>query len=158
MAKSRPAHSEAKGLVSKDPPIEFQADSLGYAIKRAQVRSYDVFFRVLGPDSISPARMTALSMIGDQDGISQSALAERLGIARASIVKVVDALEAAGLIERKSVPEDRRSYALSLTRIGRTQLIEYGRQVAEVEKALAVRLTESERRQLIELLGKVGRD
>lgn len=141
-----------------DGPLLDLQDSLGYAIKQAQVRAYAVFFRMLGPDTLTPARMTALSMIGTGKGINQSALAERLGITRASMVKVIDSLQDLGLILREEVPGDRRSYALVLTPKGRQELKRYARKVAEIEKAYSARLTPAERRQLMQLLQKVGID
>ena len=95
--------------------LDLRQDSLGYAIKRAQVRTYEVLFATLGPDAISPARMTALSIIGAQPGINQSALAEQLRVTRPSMVKVIDSLEGLGLVERRAIPGDRRSYSLALT-------------------------------------------
>ena len=102
--------------------LDLRQDSLGYAIKRAQVRTYEVLFATLGPDAISPARMTALSIIGAQPGINQSALAEQLRVTRPSMVKVIDSLEGLGLVERRAIPGDRRSYSLALTEQGRREL------------------------------------
>src|SRR5258706_10333003 len=86
--------------------IDLLKDSLGYTLKRAQVRSYEMLFELLGPNVLSPGRMTALSIVGTEDGINQSSLAERLGITRPSVFKVIDALEALGLMERRSIPND----------------------------------------------------
>lgn len=131
-------------------------DSLGYAIKRAQVRTYEQLFATLGPDAISPARMTALFIIGAQPGINQSSLAERLRVTRASMVKVIDNLEQLGLVERCSIPGDRRSYALELTVPGQAELRTLHEKTREYEKRIAEKLSPGERRQLIQLLEKVA--
>ena len=131
-------------------------DSLGYELKLAQVRAYQMYFEALDPKSISPARLTALSIISTQPGISQALLADRLAIARPSVVKVVDMLESAGLIERQPVPEDRRSYALVLTPHGRTELRDIAKRLQAYETAIAARLSAGERKQLMSLLAKVA--
>lgn len=132
------------------------AGTLGYALKRAQVRSYELFFAMMGPESISPARMTALSMVAAQPGISQSGLAERLAITRASVVKVVDNLESLGLIERAPTEGDRRSYALALTDEGHRELARLRGEIRCYEEKLASRLTANERDLLMGLLERVA--
>jgi DNA-binding MarR family transcriptional regulator len=136
--------------------IDLQSDSLGYAIKLAQVRAYDLLFHMYGPDTLTPARMTALSMISMEPAINQSALASRLGITRASVVKVIDALETLRYIARESIKGNRRSYALMLTPAGQARLREFAEQAKGFEERLASQLTSSERRKLIQLLGKVA--
>jgi DNA-binding MarR family transcriptional regulator len=136
--------------------LDLLSGTLGYAIKRAQVRSYEVLFSILGPNALTPGRMTALSLIGLQPGITQSALAEQLKINRASMVKVIDALEALGFVERCATEGDRRSYALRLTLEGNQELKKLHQQIDQYEKAISSTLAKGERKQLMELLEKVA--
>lgn len=136
--------------------LDLLKNSLGYELKLAQVRAYQMFFDALDSKAISPARLTALSIISTQPGISQAALADRLAIARPSVVKVVDTLESAGLIERQPVPEDRRSYALVLTPHGKAEFRDIGKRLQAYETAIAAHLSASERKQLMSLLAKVA--
>lgn len=53
------------------------------------------------------------------DGIRQGALAEALGVEAPSLVRVIDQLAAAGLIERCESAQDRRARTLHLTEAGR---------------------------------------
>ena len=131
-------------------------DSMGYAIRRAQIRSYDMFFRFLKDEDISPAKMTVLALIGVHQGISQSALAKQLGVNRAAMVKVIDALELQQLIERSPTDGDRRSYSLLITSQGQSKLKALQRKTEKYEQALTQALTEPERQLLISLLDKVG--
>src|SRR5579859_8293089 len=52
------------------------------------------------------------------DGVRQGALAEELGIEGPSLVRVIDLLTAAGLVERHEDPSDRRAKTLHLTSTG----------------------------------------
>jgi len=136
--------------------VDLQSDSLGYAIKRAQVRVYESLFRALGPDALTPGRMTALSIVGMQPGINQSVLAEMLGITRAGVVKVVDTLESLGLVERQVLPEDRRTYALVVTERGNEELRRLYALTRGYEAEISARLTPQERQTLLRLLEKVA--
>jgi DNA-binding MarR family transcriptional regulator len=142
-----------------DNPLErfdFQSDALGYALRRAQVRAYDLFFQMLGALELSPARMTALSIIAREPEINQATLARRLDVAGPSVLKLVDALESAGLIRREDVADDRRRYSLVLTPAGRGKLETLRTELAAYEKRLAARLSAAERAQLMELLERVA--
>ena len=52
------------------------------------------------------------------DGVRQGALAEALGVEGPSLVRVLDHLVAAGLMERREDPHDRRAKTLHLTEAG----------------------------------------
>lgn len=138
--------------------INLLRDSLAYEIKKAQVRSYEKLFELFGPNALSPGRMTALCIIGNQPGINQSALAEALRVNRASVVKVIDALQALGYVERHSIPDDRRSYALAVTPAGRDELRRLTALSNHYEKVIAAPLTQHERATLMRLLAKIAAD
>lgn len=161
--RTRPAKSTARPARARKASTEdaldrfdFQSDSLGYALRRAQVRAYDLFFEMLGEMDLSPARLTALSLIATEPEINQAALAKRLDIAGPSVLKLVDALEAAGLVARHDVAGDRRRYSLVVTATGRGRLQALRVQLAAYEARLAQRLTAPERAQLLDLLERVA--
>jgi DNA-binding MarR family transcriptional regulator len=131
-------------------------DSLGYCIKRAQVRTYTMLFDMVMAGEMTPARMTALNIIDTDPGINQSALAAQLGITGPSVVKVVDALERLGLIDRRLTEGDRRTRSLFLTRHGVAELKTLRENAARYEEAIARKLSADERRTLIALLDKVA--
>ncbi|MCB5363859.1 MarR family transcriptional regulator [Pusillimonas sp. CC-YST705] len=133
------------------------ADSLAYQIKQTQVRCYEMLFELLGPQSLSPGRMTALSLIGNYPGIKQSELAEHLRVNRASVVKVIDSLQALGFVERGSIPGDRRSHALAVTPAGVAELQRLTQLIHKHEAMIATELTLDERDMLMGLLAKVAR-
>lgn len=136
--------------------MDVLSDSLGYAIKSAQIRTYEMLFQMLGPNVISPARLTALNIVCTRPGINQSELAEQLRITRASVVKVVDTLESLGFVERHAIPDDRRSYALVATEQGVNELRGMSKQLKAYEVAISAKLTTAERVQIMALLAKVA--
>jgi len=148
--------NEPTHAIHNSNELDLLSGTLGYAIKRAQMRSYEVLFSILGPNALTPGRMTALSLIGMQPGITQSALAEQLKINRASVVKVIDALESLDFAERCATEGDRRSYSLRLTKRGNEELQKLHQQIDRYEKAISATLAAGERQLLMELLEKVA--
>ena len=127
---------------------------IGYAVRRAQLLIYEDFANSLASLGITPQRFSSLVIIENNPGISQSKLAEVIGIARSGVVAIIDSFESMGLVERQS-SSDRRSYNLNLTRVGLRQLKKYKKHVADHDDRIAHALTESERKQLQFLLGKL---
>ena len=72
--------------------------------------------RALG---LSIPQFDLLSTLTEQEGISQSELAERLYVTKGNVSGLVDRLVQAGLVERRAIAGDRRSYAMHLTPEGR---------------------------------------
>jgi MarR family transcriptional regulator for hemolysin len=72
--------------------------------------------RRLKPSGLSEARWRALRLLANNGGeLSQSKLAEGLGIRGPTLVSQLDLLESAGWVRRHSVPNDRRSKVVRLT-------------------------------------------
>ena len=70
----------------------------------------------LKPMNMSIARWGALYWLGQGgDGVSQAALADLAGVEPPTLVRVIDQLEAQGLVERRTNPADRRVNLLNLT-------------------------------------------
>lgn len=127
---------------------------IGYAVRRAQLSIYDDFAATLGVEGITPQRFSSLVIIGGNPGISQTRLAEVMGIARSGVVSIIDNFEQDGLVERQD-SGDRRSYRLRLTTHGQRQLKKYKTAVRQHDERVARQLSAEERQQLRGLLGKL---
>jgi DNA-binding MarR family transcriptional regulator len=113
---------------------------LGYFVRRLQVWVFHDFVRTLASLDIRPAQYAVLVVIEANTGLSQADVAERLGIERARLVRLLDGLERRGLIRRGASPRDRRSHALGLTREGHKELKRMKLLAAAHEANLARRL------------------
>jgi DNA-binding MarR family transcriptional regulator len=70
------------------------------------------------PPGLSPNQLKMLHLVFHRPGISQTAVAERLGVTTASISTSVREMEAQGLIERRPNPDDARVMLLYLAPFG----------------------------------------
>ena len=127
---------------------------VGYAVRRAQLSIYEDFGATLAAEDITPQRFSSLVIIGNNPGISQTRLAEVMGIARSGVVSIIDRFEETGLVERQA-SGDRRSYNLHLTREGQKQLKRYKKAVKDHDDRITGALTETEKQQLKSLLRKI---
>src|SRR5437763_10162432 len=84
------------------------------------------FREALAPLGLAPAQAGLLRAVSAQPGRSQQALAVQLSLLPSRLVAMVDELEAAGVLERRPNPNDRRHHALHLTPGGEVLLREIG--------------------------------
>ena len=68
---------------------------------------------------LSVPQCDVLTTLTEDEGVSQQALAKRLYVTKGNISGLLDRLESAGLVERRSTASDRRQYEIHLTAPGR---------------------------------------
>lgn len=130
---------------------------VGYRLRLAQAAVFDHFLDSVGEHGVTPGQFGVLILIEANPGLSQSALAEALGIERSTMVTVIDRLESRGWVARKSSKTDRRSYALALTKAGAGLLARVTPLVRRHERQFNAELSEEEKATLIELLERLTR-
>jgi len=98
------------------------------------------------------SQASLLAFLFEAGPITQSRLASRLGMGRAATGLVINALEARGLIERRTNPDDRRAWLIALCPEG----LRMTEPIFEIDTALRRELrtgiSRSERQQLAGLL------
>ena len=105
--------------------------------------------------AIDTRHYAVLAAIADSDRPSQQDVAAALGIDRATLVTLADDLEAQRLINRDRSDSDRRAYALTLTSKGATILDRADALMDQCEEEFTGVLTQAERAQLADLLGRL---
>ncbi|WP_175441282.1 MarR family winged helix-turn-helix transcriptional regulator [Micromonospora humi] len=110
----------------------------------------------LTPLGLRPRHLVALTVLRDSDGISQQGLAGTLQIDGTNVVGLLNDLEAAGLVERRRSPEDRRRHVVSLTAAGTKRLGEAECALADAEDDVLGALAPGERDQLYDLLRRAS--
>lgn len=95
-------------------------------------------------------------LMREQNLTSQpSVLAEKLGVTRATMTGLLDGLEQGGLIQRISVPHDRRSVQIRLTQAGQAKLDAVMPDYYTRLRLCMQGLSESQRNQLQGILGVI---
>jgi DNA-binding MarR family transcriptional regulator len=129
--------------------VGFLLSSLGHAVA-AQ------FSARLAPLELEPRQFALLRRVASQEGGSQQAMGERLGIPPSRMVALVDELEARELLERRPSPSDRRAHALHLSPAGRRLLARATKLAAAFETELTQDLDATERARLLEQLDLIA--
>src|ERR687894_1892175 len=87
---------------------------------------------LLATVSVSPRAYCVLST-ALQGEYTQTALAQAIGLDKTTMVVTIDALERAGLVERRTSSTDRRARVIAVTAAGRRKVGEGEALVAEVQ-------------------------
>lgn len=111
-----------------------------------------MFAARLAPLGLEPRQFGALSRLAANEGKTQHAIAQLIGLNATRMVFLVDELERLGLAERRRNPADRRSHALHLTGKGRETLARAQQAAMAHEEELGAPLTPEQRQQLAGLL------
>jgi DNA-binding MarR family transcriptional regulator len=99
-------------------------DIVGVHLRLAHNALYRHFMESLAHVDLTPKQTSVLWLIGETPGVAQIDLAARLDMDRASMMAIIDRLEARGLVARSRSKRDRRRQDLHLTPTGTEVLAE----------------------------------
>lgn len=108
--------------------------------------------RSLKPLGITRSQWWVLAFLSRRDGMTQSALATDLDLTRVAIGNLLDRLENAGFVERRSDPNDRRSRRVYLTRPGSQTVAKIRSSVDRLAPDLLARISDEQLNQAAETL------
>ena len=112
----------------------------------------------LQPFDVSPAGGLVLGILKDAgQPCPPNYISDRLIVSRATVTGVLDTLVKRGLVRRVPHPTDRRMVLVHLTKAGSRMADKVRRTVHHAEAEWMSSLSEHERAQLTELLGKLQR-
>jgi len=132
-----------------DAPPWQRVESTLMATSRAIRRAYDAHLAPLG---LNLSEASLLAFVGEHGPVSQTQLAERLGMNRASTGAVVDAVLARGLVGRDPSPTDRRVWLVRITDDGRALAAQVAIVDGALREQLRAGLSRAERQQLARTL------
>ena len=93
--------------------------------------------QALSDHGLSYATAIPLLVLSRQgENVRQGVLADELGIEGPSLVRLIDLLQAEGLVERREDPTDRRAKTLHLTKAGEAKVEETNRVLRRVRASL----------------------
>jgi MarR family transcriptional regulator, organic hydroperoxide resistance regulator len=119
-------------------------DNIGYQLRIAYVAVRRHFETAMQRLDLTQKQTGVLWLIDANAGVSQIALANELGMDRASMMAIVDRLEERGFIVRKRSTEDGRRQELYTTAKGRKALTQAKTAIHEHEKWMTAKFSKSE--------------
>ncbi|WP_377269025.1 MarR family winged helix-turn-helix transcriptional regulator [Peterkaempfera sp. SMS 1(5)a] len=135
------------------PPEE----RLGLHLKRAEQELMAAKTAAVRPAGLTVPQYAALFALADSPGISSAGLARACLVTPQAMTLLLRNLEEAGLVERSPNPWHKGLLEVRLTENGREVLTRADVRAVAVEQALAAEFSQSERDQLVELLGRCAR-
>jgi len=135
------------------------SELLGYSLKRAQLKSFEDFWRCVASLQLTPAQFSVLLLLDKNPGRNQTEIATTLGILRPNFVAMLDGLESRDLCARVRSTNDRRSHIVELTDKGRAVLARAKKLVATKHEARLNELLGPENRAaLLSMLTKIAQE
>jgi len=134
------------------PVADAPEQTLGFLlhdVARLLRKRFEQTARSLG---LTRAQWQVLAHLAQNEGIQQGALADLIEIEPITLVRILDRLQGAGLIERRSHPRDRRIWLLYLTETARPALLEMKKLGAQTRGEALRGISEADRERLIAIL------
>ncbi len=129
---------------------------VGFNLRMAQEHAFEAFSRRSQEIGESPGRFATLTLIARNPGISQTELSHANGRDKSSLTPVVEDLVRRGLVERKRMREDRRTYRLNLTPAGKRTLTMLTRCARQHERVLDGIIGRRDRTRFLQILKQIA--
>jgi len=126
-------------------------EAIGYHIRLANVSVYKKFQELI---AMTPRQYSILGLIAHNEGLPQVALGRALNMDKATTMVIIDKLDDAGLVERKTSTVDRRYQAIYLTRKGKKKQRDSEKKVQAHEDYLTSKFTKAELNNFMDYLSR----
>lgn len=93
-------------------------ESLGFILNKTNTKLKNQLFQRFKEDDITPEQWSVLTCLWQQEGVSPKELADLIYKDKPNTNRILEKLQAKGLILRKLHPTDRRAYQIYLTERG----------------------------------------
>lgn len=128
------------------------SSDLGWLLSNASYALATEIAHAFEPLGISPRAFHVLEAAASDGGHTQSELAEMVGLDKTTMVVTVDALEEAGLAERRPSETDRRARVIVVTDAGREKIGEARSVIKAVQADVLGSLPEAQAEALLDTL------
>jgi DNA-binding MarR family transcriptional regulator len=108
--------------------------------------------------SITVVQAGMLFLLNQQDGRTMTELSRLLFTENSSMTRLVDRMEKAGLVQRRTDPQDRRTLIISITEAGRNQSVAAKKIVKGVNEEIKTNLSAEELEIFKKVLGRLKKN
>jgi len=123
-----------------------------HLLHRASQCAGEIFQAEMTARDLTPRQLAVLVAVAHNEGLSQTALVEHTGIDRSTLADLVWRMQRKGLLKRRRVPQDARTYAVKLTEEGRRMLEKAEPLAKRVDDRLLAALPAGQRDQFVRRL------
>ena len=156
MPQSAKAKHEAYIDEAKPPEVKLGelGGFIGFYLRMAQTMSFHAYAREAAASgrTIRAGHFAVLTLIGENPGITQTALSRANGRDKSSLTPVIDELETRGFLTRHRVESNRRAYSLQLTPEGEDARRVLLKAAMLHEQRLAAMLDPGDRSEMLRML------
>jgi DNA-binding MarR family transcriptional regulator len=131
-------------------------ETVGFHLRVAQEMAFRAFVSKVGDFSTPPWRFAILVLIDANPGLTQVALARATKRDTSSLTPALDDLCRRGLVNRIRQLRDRRSYALSLTALGKKEMLKLKASAMEHERDLDRLVGRAQRADFLRTLKRIA--
>ncbi|MEY2854514.1 MAG: hypothetical protein RL030_1646, partial [Pseudomonadota bacterium] len=156
LPKRTPASPVPAASNTPSPSGNMPGPSLSFSLRRVQLALQRGGLREMSEGRVGQAEFGVLSHCASQPGVAQVQIATVLDVDKASVVGLVDRLEALGWLIRRRNPKDRRRHGLHLTGEGARALQELQQQAITIESRVRGRFSQVEWEQFLAFLARAG--
>ena len=136
-----------------DAPPWLRVESTIMATARAIRQAYDHRFEDLG---LNLSEASLLAYVEELGPLTQTRLADRLGLGRAATGSVIDSLEQRRYVARQPDPDDRREWLVTVTASGKELVEQVNDRDKILRRELRAGISREERQQLADVLVRLG--
>jgi MarR family transcriptional regulator, transcriptional regulator for hemolysin len=130
-------------------------DNLGWLLSTVSHSLATELTAALEDVSVTPRAYCVLST-ALQGEYTQTALAQAIGLDKTTMVVTIDALERAGLVERRTSSTDRRARVIAVTEAGREKVAEGEEIVERIQSDVLAALSPESREAFVEALRQLA--
>jgi len=135
--------------------MEDRQRNFGFLFKEVSRRYVNRFEVRAAEIPLNLAQAKALVRLEKNEGVSQARLAELAEVDPMTMVRILDRMEAEGLLERRPDPADRRARCLYLTAKAKPILGEIWRLSDEIRAEIFAGVSQAEREQFMSVLQRL---
>ena len=130
-------------------------DLLGFHLRLAQLTLYRDFTATVADTDMTQKQFAVLAIVAANNGPSQVDIASLLGMDRATMLALIDRLQARRLIERRRSKGDKRRQELHLTPAGKKLVVKVSARIARHDARFTDRFTPTALRKLMDGLTRI---
>lgn len=136
--------------------LGFFEDAVGFYLRTAHEAAFRAFLKRVGDSTTPPWKFAILALIDANPGLTQVALARTTQRDPSSLTPALDDLCDRGLVTRIRQVNNRRSYALRLTPLGKKAMQQLQASAIAHERELDRLVGQEQRTQFIETLKRIA--